>query len=353
MSNYISPYKKDHNGNLIKLATNENPYATRMEFVSSLEKDLFNINRYPETDSLEIKFMLRNIHGIDDENIILGAGSDELISLIAMSYIAKDEHSIMSNPSFFRYKQATENMGGCCSLVNSKSFSHDLELMGLEIKENTKIIFLCNPNNPTGTFISLDKIEDFIKKVPKSVLVVVDEAYFEYVENSQSETAINLVNSYANLIVLRSFSKFYGLAGLRVGYAIAQKEIIKKLYKYKSPYSVNSLALAAVKTILPHHESYFISQYLASFKREKEFFYQELDALNIDYIPSQANFVFANFSEKMTSLLLFLSARNIAIRNCEMFGYPQYARITIGSESENKKLFSAIRDFLSEGGVDD
>ncbi|PWC10260.1 histidinol-phosphate transaminase [Brenneria corticis] len=353
MSNYISPYKKDHNGSLIKLATNENPYATHVEFVSSLEKDLFNINRYPETDSLEIKSMLGSLHGVANENIILGAGSDELITLIAMSYIAKDEYSIMSNPSFFRYKQATENVGGYCSLVNARNFNHDLELMAMAIKEETKVVFLCNPNNPTGTFIYLDEIEAFIKKVPKSVLVVVDEAYFEYVENSRNETSINLVRSHDNLIILRSFSKFYGLAGLRIGYAIAQNEIIKRLYKYKSPYSVNSLAISAVKTILPHHESYFVSQYLANFKREKKFFYQELDGLNIDYIPSQANFVFANFSEKMPSLSLFLSARNIAIRNCEMFGYPQYARITIGSESENKKLFSAIRDFLSDGGVDD
>jgi len=347
MGKYTSPYNALHNDNVIRMATNENPYTTNKDFIPSLLNELININRYPDVELTELRNQLAMMHSVDDANIILGAGSDEIITMITMSHITPGDETIMSDPSFFRYKQATENMGGICHMIKSIGYHHDLIAMRNAISSKTKIIFICNPNNPTGTFIPLDEIECFLSKVPNSILVVVDEAYFEYVENNKFSTSINLIKKHSNLIILRSFSKFYGLAGLRVGYALSSPNHISQLNPYKSPYNINSIAIAAATIALENHERYFLKNYLKNFIEEKRFFYKKFRELNIEYIPTQSNFILVDFADKTNALTDYLKSKNIAIRSCEMFNLPRHVRITIGSKEDNIRLFSEIEVFLS------
>lgn len=343
---YQSPYLGLKSKDIVCLATNENPYPLPEIVVDKLKQYLLQANRYPKVSNEKLISLISKHIKTNPENILVSAGSDELLMLIALSYITKGSNSIMFNPSFFRYKQVTELAQGICKLINCTNFQCNLDDIYNAVDENTRVIFLCNPNNPTGELISSKKIHSFIQNIPKEVLIVIDEAYFDFVNPiDEIKSSIEIIDSASNLIVIRTFSKLFGLAGLRIGYAVANSNIISHIEKIKSPYSVNAIAQEAVISIL-ENEMLFYKDYPNEVIREKNFLYQNFEVLKIEYIPSQANFIFVKLGERCNAIIDKLREENFIIRPCEMFGFPEYARITVGKETENRKLVELLKKVI-------
>ncbi len=344
---YKSPYKGVDTSNVICLATNENSYALPQEIQERLYEEINFTNRYPKIDNEKLKQLIANRYSVKSENIVIGAGSDELLTLTALKYVDNGENTIMSDPSFFRYKDITELARGNCKLVKGTSFCHDLGAMKKSIDDKTKIVFICNPNNPTGTFISSEEIESFVKAVPENIIVVVDEAYFDFVYPKSNQSSVKLIDKYPNVLVFRTFSKYFGLAGLRIGYAIGNENVIEGINRLRSPYNVSSLAQAAAIEVLKNNE-FFDNTYYEEVNRERQFYYDAFKELDIEYIPSQANFIFAKFGDICEGWCEQLKNSNIIIRPCRMFGYPDYVRISIGNRAENMMLVEALNKIIKK-----
>lgn len=341
---YKSPYANLKTTDIVCLATNENPHQLPEKIISDISQGLQKLNRYPKVDNFFLREKIAKRFSVKTENVMIGSGSDELITLIAIKYLNNNENTIMADPSFFRYKQATDMLNSTCSMVPcDKNYIHDLNAMKSEINEKTKIIFICNPNNPTGTLLNCKEIDDFIASISKDIIVVVDEAYFDFVYPKDTSSAISLIDKYKNLIVLRTFSKYFALAGIRVGCAIGNPTVIREINNIKSPYSVNSLAQIAAESVLDNSE-YFDTIFYNEINEEKEYLYIELKKLNISFVKSQTNFIFAEFGPECEKWCETLAEKGIIIRPCAMFGYPQYVRITIGSHYENELLIKELKN---------
>lgn len=342
---YSSPYYGVDPKKTIYLASNDNPYSIPENVQKKLFKTLNNTNRYPMVYNVELESKLAKKHNVKPENVILAAGSDELLTLLALKYINAGDNTIMCKPSFLRYKQVTEFVGGECKLVENKDFYHHLKAMAENIDENTKIVFICNPNNPTGTLLTTDEIEAFIKTISKEVLVVVDESCFDFVYPKDTKSSIELVNKYSNVIVLRTFSKYYALAGLRIGYAISNEERINEIDSVKSPYNVSSIAQEAANLMLD--ETGFTDKYYLEVQKEKQLYYDNLKELNLEFIPSHSNYIFIKFGENCEEWCKKLKELNVIVRNCAIFGYPEYVRISIGSNHENRYLLNVLTEMIN------
>ncbi len=344
---YKSPYKGVDTSNVICLATNENSYALPQEIQEKLYEEINFTNRYPKIDNEKLKQLLADRYNVKSENIVIGAGSDELLTLTALKYVDNGENTIMSDPSFFRYKDITELAGGNCKLVKGTNFCHDLEAIKESIDDKTKIVFICNPNNPTGTYISSEEIESFVKSVPENIIVVVDEAYFDFVYPKTNQSSVKLIDNYPNVLVFRTFSKYFGLAGLRIGYAIGNENVIEGINRLRSPYNVSSLAQTAAIEVLKNN-GFFDNTYYEEINRERQFYYDAFKEIDIEYIPSQANFIFAKFGDICEEWCEQLKHLNIIIRPCRMFGYPEYVRISIGNHAENMMLVQALNKIIKK-----
>lgn len=341
--NYKSPYANVKASNMICLATNENPHSLPENVISDISQAVQNLNRYPKVDNLVLKEKIAKRLNVKKENVMIGSGSDELIVLTAIRYVMKNDSTIMADPSFFRYKQATEMLNGSCNMVSCKNYVHDLSAMKSQINERTKIVFLCNPNNPTGTLISCEEIDDFVASVPKDLIVVVDEAYFDFVYPKDTRSAISLIDKYENLVVLRTFSKFFALAGIRVGCVVGDAKIINEISKLRSPYSVNSLAQIAAESVLDNSD-YFDNIFYTEMLEEKKYIYNELNNLGLNFVKSQANFIFTEFGVECETWCNSLADKGVIIRPCAMFGFPNHVRITIGSHQENELLIKELKN---------
>lgn len=348
---YKSPYKGVDTSNVICLATNENSYALSQDIQERLYKEINFTNRYPKIDNEELKQLIADRYNVKSDNIIIGAGSDELITLTALKFVNNGDNTIMSDPSFFRYKDVTELAGGNCKLVKGTDFHHDLKAIKESIDDKTKIVFICNPNNPTGTFIPSAEIESFVKDIPKDIIVVVDEAYFDFVYPKTNQSSVKLIEKYPNVLIFKTFSKFFGLAALRIGYAIGNKNVIEGINRLRSPYNVSSLAQAAAIEVLKNND-FFDNIYYEEIRKERQYYYDSFKELDIEYIPSQANFIFAKFGEECEKWCEQLQSSNIIIRPCRMFGYTEYVRISIGNEAENKILIEVLKNIINKVNVE-
>jgi histidinol-phosphate aminotransferase len=343
---YISPYHGLNNDNVLRLATNENSHELCMNLVSDLQKKLPYVNRYPNVINDILQENIAKKHFVDKENIIIGSGSDELIVLAAMLYIERGNNALMCSPSFFRYAQVTKLMHGECKMVKCINYKYNLNGLLDNIDPFTRIIFICNPNNPTGTFIKTMEIEQFLARVPNNILVIVDEAYFDFVF-PKTHSASVLINKYHNLLVLRTFSKFYALAGLRIGFGISNKDVIVKFVAARSQYSVNAIAQEAALAVLNLPDEYF-DNYYKEIVEEREYLYLQLDSLSVHYYQSQANFIFVNFGGKCKEIIDGLRHGGVIVRPCAMFNCPTFARITIGTHSENEKVIYILSKLLNK-----
>ncbi len=329
----------------VKLASNENPLGPSPKAVEAMEQALKEVNLYPDGNGYYLKRALAAHLNVKEENLILGNGSDEIIRMIAETFLNEGEEAIMGEPAFLIYRLAAKIMKGRCRLVNLKDSTHDLMAMAGTINKKTKLIFIANPNNPTGTMVAAEEVASFMKKVPEEVIVIFDEAYYEYIERDDFPQTIDYLGEGRRVITLRTFSKIYGLAGLRIGYGIGPEEFIKGMNRVRQPFNTNSLAQVAALAALKDQEH--VKKSRKANREGKDFLYEELKKLKISYIPSQANFVLINVGEEGKVISRKLMQEGIIVRPMEMYNLPNFIRVTVGTEEENKKFITAMRAVLS------
>ncbi|QGT99553.1 hypothetical protein SYNTR_0960 [Candidatus Syntrophocurvum alkaliphilum] len=331
---------------IIKLASNENPIGPSPKGVEAVEKALAQLHFYPDSNCFYLKNRLSEILGYENENLIIGNGSDEVLKLIAETFINQGDEVVFADPSFVEYEFTAKIMGAACIKVNLKDFTHDLEAMLQAITDKTKIVYICNPNNPTGTIVTEQEMDYFMNNVPEDVLVVFDEAYVEYVEAENFASGLKYVDQGKNALVLRTFSKIYGLAALRIGYAITTKEIAQAIERVIEPFNVNMLAQVAALAAIDDHEHVKKSQNLNS--EGKQYLYKEFKNLGFDYVPTEANFIFVDTHKDIQFIFNKLLQLGVIIRTGDIFGYPTYMRLTIGTKQENERLINALKAILEE-----
>jgi len=331
---------------VIKLASNENPLGPSPQAVEAMKTAVEKVNIYPDSNSYYIKEALAEHVGLAPENIIVGNGSDELLKLIAEAFLKEGEEVIYGMPSFSEYEFVTRVMAGQVVEVPLKNLTYDLPAIAEKINDRTKLIFICNPNNPTGTIVSKDEVAAFMTQVPEDVLVVFDEAYFEYVTDAESANGLDYVRQGRRAIVLRTFSKIYGLAGLRIGYGLAAPDIIDCLMRVREPFNVNSVAQAGALAALA--DQAWIKRVLQVNIEGREYWYRELAAMGLDYAPTQGNFLFINLKTSGAAVSQRLMENGIIVRPGHFFGYPEYIRVTMGTMEQNKRFIEVLRQVLAE-----
>jgi len=333
----IDEVKKNFNlKKIVKLASNENPFGISEKVKEVILKNLNELHRYPDGNCIELREKLSEKLNVDIDEIIVGNGSDEIIDLTIKAYCNRKDEVLSCYPTFSYYRISAKAFGIKFREIPLANFKFDLIGLLKNITEKTKIIFICNPNNPTGTYLTFKELSEFIDKLNDKILVVIDEAYFEFYEKEKIVNGIEFIKKFPekNILILRTFSKIFGLAGLRVGYGISKKEIIENLYKVKSPFNVNKLAqVCAIQAL---EDRNFLKKVYENNLTQKKKLYKFFDSLNIDYLQSQTNFIF--FDPKIDNELLFneLLKKGVIIRSLRSFGYSTAMRISIGLEDEIK-----------------
>ena len=325
--------------NITKLASNENPLGISKKVSDAIKDSLPNINRYPDGNAFELKKAISNKLSIKPEQISLGNGSNELLELIARVFVSESsDEVIFSEYAFVVYPLVTQALGATAQVSPAKNFGHDLNAMLRLISSNTKLIFVANPNNPPGTLLSNEEIYSFLNQVPNHIPVVLDQAYFEYID--KEDHAISWLQEFDNLIITRTFSKAYGLAGLRVGYSICSASISDYINRVREPFNVNHTAQIAAIAALADDE------YLKESIKVNADGYEQLkigfNLLELEYIPSSANFIAVRFNDAM-QIYNDLLHEGVIVRPVEM---KNYLRISIGTKQENEHLLSALTKIL-------
>jgi len=330
---------------VIKLASNENPLGPSSKAVEAIKAKVDEIYMYPDGNCYYLKQDIAEKIGVFPENILVGNGSDENIKLISEAYVNSGDEVILPDPSFAEYEFAAKIMGGKCVYSPLKDFRLDLDDMIERITDRTRIIFVCNPNNPTGTIVYREEVEAFLKKVPSDILVVFDEAYYEYVTDSRYPQTIDFIKrGYPNVVVMRTFSKIYGLAGVRVGYAVGPKELIASVNRVREPFNVNMLAQVAARAAL--EDEMHVKKSREINEEGKGFLYGEFEEMGLKFWPTEANFIWVDLGKSCREVFQQMLRKGIIIRTGDIFGYDTFARITIGTKEQNQKLIEVLREVL-------
>lgn len=333
---------------VIKLASNENPLGPSEAAKGAMIDAMHDMHIYPDGSSYYLKDAIAKKYNIQTENVIVGNGSDELIKLIAETYVNPDDEVIIGSPSFSEYIFATHLMGGkIISVPLTTDYRFDLEAMAAAITEKTKVIIICNPNNPTGTMVNKQEVNAFIAQVPDHILVVFDSAYAEYAEDDgQYESGSTYVIKYPNVIELRTFSKIYALAGLRVGYGIAAADTIAMIGRTREPFNVNKMAQAAAVAALG--DITHVEQSRKINHEGKKYLYDQFQQMGLKYIPTHANFIMVDVERDSKEVFQSLMEKGVIVRTGDIFGMPTYLRVTIGLPEENERFIAALKEILSK-----
>ncbi len=325
---------------VIKLASNENPLGCSPMAKKAITDNLDILSLYPDGNTGNLRANLANHLKVDENQLIFGCGSDEIIGILAEVFLCPEEELLTSDQSFPRYDSAAHLMGGKIIKVPLTNYTYDLAKMKEAVTKDTKLVILANPNNPTGTYFTNDSLIDFLNFLPDSVMVVIDEAYQEYVDADDYPKSLELLEKYSNLIILRTFSKAYGLASLRIGYGIASAKIIELLNRVRNPFNVNSLAQVAAIASLEDQD--FVNEAVTLNKKVKEYIYTELEKLQIPFAPTQANFIM--FDAKGPANLLFekFQERGYIIRPA--FGIANWVRVTLGTMEEMEGFIKVLKE---------
>ena len=331
---------------IFKLASNENVLGPSPLALEAMQKTASGIWLYPDDTCFSLKNALAEFWSLSSEYFILGNGSDEIIHFLGLAFLdaAIGDEVIMGDPSFVQYKSCAMHADCAFHLVPLTSdLRHDLRAMKGCVNERTKIIFIANPNNPTGTVISKTELEELLEDLPPRVLVVLDQAYYEYVEDADSPHGLDYIQNH-NVILLHTFSKAYALAGLRVGYGIARPELIAHLQQVRGPFNVNSLAqVAALASLKDEHQVLRAREVNAQGKQQM---YAAFDEMGLEYSQSEANFVLVNCERDSKELFGELIKRGVIVRTGDPFGMPTWLRVTIGTSEMNERFISALREIL-------
>lgn len=320
----------------VKLASNENPLGPSPLALEAIKGKGTILNRYPDGGGYYLRKAIAEHLSVDIDNVILGNGSNELIDIAVRTYMRPGDEAVMAHPSFVVYSMSVQAMGCKSVLVPLKNYRHDLEAMLKAVNNKTRIIFIANPNNPTGTINSQEEFDHLMENIPEGILVIVDEAYFEYVIDTEYADSMKWFKKGRDILILRTFSKIYGLAGLRVGYGIAKEWITKEMNRLRPPFNTNSLgqiaALAALSDTGHVARSRMINQ------EGKKFLYKELQGLNIQYVPTEANFIYILIGDSL-GVYERLLKKGVIVRPMG----PEAIRVTIGLPEENKRFIEALR----------
>ena len=327
---------------VIKLASNENPYGSSKKVLERLRKEAEFVSVYPDGSAKQLKEKLAAFYGIDESQLILGNGSDEIIQYLSRIYLNPETEVIMAVPTFPMYKTNALMEKAKVIEIPLLSGKHDLHAMLQAVTDSTAMIWICNPNNPTGTIISEADLIYFLDSVPDQVLVVVDEAYYEYVSNDLYPNTIQLLNRYPNLMILRTFSKIYGLASLRIGYGIGNKQIIEDLHRVKEPFNANHLAQISADEALNDQE--FVKQCKEQNQQSKLLFMKGLDELGYSYYPTEANFILVLHQMDDNQVFQRFQENGIIVRAGNKLGYPGSVRVTIGTAEQMKKVLDILKE---------
>lgn len=333
---------------IVKLASNENPFPVPSEINDVICEKISELNRYPDSDSYYLKKKIAEYNGVNFENVLVGAGSVEIIKMIVKAFLNPGEMVITSEKSFLMYRIATVETAGKEAYLEvpmDKQFRFDLKAISRKIDDNVKIIFLTNPNNPTGTILPFDQIDEFTGSIPDSKIVVLDNAYQEYVEAQKDYfDGVDRLNKRKNLIILRTFSKIYGLAGLRVGYALGNAELLSYLARVKSPFNVTRLAQNAALASLDN-DGFRIKSFKLNLRNKKRLF-EKLKELKIEVVPSETNFLMFFPKTDISQLNENLLREGVIIRPLRAFGVPDAMRVTVGSEEDNNFFIEALKKYI-------
>jgi len=345
----ISPYvpgkpieevERELNTEAIKLASNENPLGPSPLAVAAAQKALADSHRYPDGGGRYLREALAKKHNIPAGNILLGGGSTELIDLSARMVLGPQDCGVTSYGSFPLYRIAVRATGARYLEIPMREYHFDLEAMARGLPVETKLIFIANPNNPTGTMFDAGEFDAFLARIPERVLVVLDEAYCDYVANPNYSRSIDLVRAGRNLLVLRTFSKVYGLAGLRIGYGVGQADFLEEMNKIRGPFNTSGVAQAAALAALEDHQH--VRRSVESNRAGLAQLSEGLRELGVRFIPSSANFLLVVFDGDTESLSEKLLKRGVIVRPMRWMGFPQAIRVTVGTEEENNRFLRAL-----------
>jgi histidinol-phosphate aminotransferase len=324
---------------IVKLASNENPLGIGPRTRAAIEAALADIARYPDGNGYELKLALSRRYGVDMACIVLGNGSNDVLELVAAAFLGPGRAAVMSQHAFAVYPLATQARGARAIVVPAKHYAHDLEAMAKAVDDETYVVWAANPNNPTGTLAAAEEVEAFLRKVPERVLVVLDEAYNEYIKADLRADTVKLLKRHPNLVVTRTFSKAYGLAGLRVGYALAHPSVADVMNRVRQPFNVNSVALAAAAAALDDME--FVARSYAQNLNGLRQLEEGAQRLGLDFIPSYGNFLTIRVG-KAGEIFKRLLRRGVSVRPVGGYGLPEHLRVTTGTAAENERFLGAL-----------
>jgi histidinol-phosphate aminotransferase len=330
---------------VVKLASNENPLGPSPKAIAAIERYMCKVNLYPDGQSLLLRKALAQHLKVTPDQIIAGNGADGLILATCMAYLEDNSEVIVSRSSFPIYDFFSQAMRACLIKTPLKNYGLDLTAMYDAITNYTKIIFVCNPNNPTGTIIKAQELDNFIKKIPDHILIVLDEAYYEFVDEPDYPRSLDyLHNGHENILILRTFSKIYGIAGLRLGYGISTPDILTPMNAIREPFAVNLIAQAAGIAALEDID--FVQRSIEANRAGRNYLYNAFQRLGLMYIPSQTNFILVELGNHASDIIEAMMRKGIITRPCSQYNLPNFARISIGTAEQNERLIKTLTDAL-------
>lgn len=334
---------------IVKLASNENPLGLSPLAKAAIERELAELSRYPDGNAFDLKEALSRRYGVPTDGIVVGNGSNDVLEMAAAAFLAPGRSSVFSQHAFAVYPLATQARGARSIVVPAKDFGQDLDAMAAAITPETRVVFMANPNNPTGTFVEGAELKAFLERVPGEVLVVLDEAYNEYLPPKMRYDSTAWLTRHPNLLITRTFSKVYSLAGLRVGFGLCDPKIADLLNRVRQPFNVNNLALAAAVAALGDAD--FVSRSYEANSEGMRQLESGFKAQNLEWIPSVGNFVSVQIPQsagkpQAGSVFEKLLRQGVIVRPVAGYGMPDHLRVTIGLKEENERLLAALQNAL-------
>ncbi|MCH4887249.1 histidinol-phosphate transaminase [Acidaminobacter sp. JC074] len=327
---------------IVKLASNENPLGPSKKAIEAIKREAENIHIYPDGAALELREKLAKKHGISMDQVLIGSGGEQILKLIAHTFVDEGDEVIFGAPSFALYDIMSSHIGAkCISLPLTEDFKHDLKAFEEHLNEKTKIVYICNPNNPTGNIMPKAELVDFISRLPESVVLMLDEAYFEYaIHDPDYLNGLDILKERKNTIILRTFSKVAGLAGLRIGYCFSSPEIIREMSKIKGVFNANRIGQMAAIASLDDDEH--IENTVALNKQSLDMMKVYFNEHNMKYVESHANFIFVDINQSSREAYVELQKRGVIIRPGFLWGFENYIRVSSGTIEQTEIFIKAL-----------
>jgi len=333
----------------IKLASNENPWGPSPKAVEAIVSSLSGLHRYPDGSAYYLTEALANWLGADPKEIVLGNGSNEVIEFLVKAFVQNDDEVITSHPSFLMYQKFVQVRGGNNIVIPLRNMQHDLEAIAKNVTARTRLIFMDNPNNPCGTLFSREMFDDFLAQLPEEVIVVLDEAYVDFVDRDKRIDVLSCIRnpeSIPPVVSLRTFSKAFGLAGLRVGFGIMHPDIANLLHRVRQPFNINLLAQAGALAALEDQDYYEMT--ITETGKGREWLSRKVESLGCKAYPSHTNFFLIDVRGDATKLYEAMLYKGVIVRSMKAYGFPDFIRITVGTEEENSRFVHSLHQCLNE-----